>query len=280
MSTKLLGIALVALMFVGCSKVPSGHVGIKVYLLGSAKGVESEELGVGRYWIGFNEELHLFPTYKQNYVWTKDVAEGSPIDEGFLFQTKEGLDVGADIGITYSLQKDKIHSIFQKYRRGVDEITDTFLRNHVRDALTDVVSNMAVDEVYGSGKGRILEQVTSKVRENVEDDGLILEKLYFIGPFRLPKTVVNAINSKIRATQEAMQRENEIQTTIADANKKIEEAKGFAESLKIRAQAEAESNTIITRSLTPALIKYKSIEKWNGALPKVTSSAVPMIDIK
>ena len=54
-----------------CSKVPAGHVGVKVYLLGSSKGVDTEELGVGRYWIGINEELYLFPTYMQNYTWVK-----------------------------------------------------------------------------------------------------------------------------------------------------------------------------------------------------------------
>lgn len=68
-----------------CSKVPAGHVGVKVYLLGSDKGVEQEELGVGRYWIGVNEELNIFLTYLQNYVWTKTVDEGSPTDESFIF---------------------------------------------------------------------------------------------------------------------------------------------------------------------------------------------------
>ena len=38
-----------------CSYVPAGNVGIKVNLLGGDKGVDSEVLGVGRYWIGWNE---------------------------------------------------------------------------------------------------------------------------------------------------------------------------------------------------------------------------------
>ena len=33
-----------------CSKVPTGHVGLKVYLLGN-RGVDQEVLGVGRYFI-------------------------------------------------------------------------------------------------------------------------------------------------------------------------------------------------------------------------------------
>ena len=120
----------------GCSKVPAGNVGVKVYLLGGEKGVDSEVLRVGRYWIGINEDLFLFPTFTQNYVWTKDATEGSPTDESITFQTQEGLGVNADIGISYHIDTDKVSLIFQKYRKGVDEITDIYLRNMVRDAFT------------------------------------------------------------------------------------------------------------------------------------------------
>lgn len=45
----------------GCSKVPAGNVGVIVNLYGSEKGVETREVGTGRYWVGVNEELYLFP---------------------------------------------------------------------------------------------------------------------------------------------------------------------------------------------------------------------------
>ena len=128
---KVLALGLAAGALAACSTVPAGHVGVKVYLLGGSKGVDSEELGVGRYWIGMNEELYLFPTFMQNYVWTKEETEGSPTDESLSFQTADGMTANADIGISYSIDPTKVTAIFQKYRRGVDEITDTFLRNMV-----------------------------------------------------------------------------------------------------------------------------------------------------
>ena len=42
------------LSFQSCRKVPAGNVGIRVHLLGTAKGVDVEELPVGRYHIGIN----------------------------------------------------------------------------------------------------------------------------------------------------------------------------------------------------------------------------------
>lgn len=35
-------------------RVKPGYVAVKVYLLGGSKGVDYEELGVGRYWVGLN----------------------------------------------------------------------------------------------------------------------------------------------------------------------------------------------------------------------------------
>ena len=76
-----------------CSKVPAGNVGIKFYLLGGEKGIDYEVKTPGRYWIGINEELYLFPTRHQTKTWTTDKRETSPIDEDFEFQSKNGLKI-------------------------------------------------------------------------------------------------------------------------------------------------------------------------------------------
>ena len=95
---KLLLTVVLSSFLVGCSDVPSGYVGVKVNLLGSEKGVDSQELGTGRYWLGINEQLYIFPMFTQTQVWTKDANEGSPNDDSMTFQTIEGLDVNADLG--------------------------------------------------------------------------------------------------------------------------------------------------------------------------------------
>ena len=89
---------------------------------------EFKVLGVGRYWIGVNENLFLYPTFQQNYIWTQSEDEGSIDDESFTFQTSEGMQVGADIGVSYHLDPDKIPQIFQKYRKGIEEITSLFVK--------------------------------------------------------------------------------------------------------------------------------------------------------
>ena len=273
-------IAILAGSVAACTDVPAGNVGVKVFLLGGEKGVDTETLGVGRYWIGWNEDLYIFPTFMQNYVWTKDPAEGSPNDESISFQTADGMTANADIGISYSLDPEKISIIFQTYRRGVEEITDTFLRNMVRDALVKQASNKPIEYVYGAGKAELIAAVQKDVADQVGPIGIKIDKIYWIGEIRLPEVVLKSINAKNAATQMAQQRQNEVAQAKAEADKKIEDARGQAESILRVAEAQAKANQLLSDSLTPEFVQYQAITKWDGQLPKMTgSAAVPFIDV-
>jgi len=280
---KFRNVALAVLMLgsvAACSTVPAGHVGVKVFLLGGDKGVDSEELGVGRYWIGPNEQLFIFPTFMQNYVWTKDPSEGSPNDESISFQTADGMTANADVGISYSIDPSKVTTIFQTYRRGVDEITDTFLRNMVRDALVKEASNKPIEYVYGAGKADLMASVQKDVSDQVAAIGIKIDKIYWIGEIRLPQTVIESINNKNAATQMAQQRQNEVAQATAEAQKRVAEAKGEADSILLKAEAQAQANKILAQSLTAEFVQYEALQKWDGKLPTMTgSSAIPFVNV-
>lgn len=265
---KKLAIILSSLALAACSKVPAGYEGVIVDLYGSSKGVQLQSVGTDRYWIGINQELFLFPTFLQNYTWTKDQSEGSSNDESITMQTSEGLSINSDVGITYQINPENVSKVFQKYRKGVDEITNVFLRNMVRDGMNQVASTMTIEDLYGSKKDEFITAVNKIVKSEAADDGIDVDKVYLIGSFRLPQTVVDSINSKIQATQNAMKVENEVATAKAEAQKTI-----------IDAQAKATANKIVSESLTPELLQFLSLQKWNGVLPTVTSGALPFISI-
>lgn len=272
-----------ALLLAACSKVPAGNVGIKAYLLGSSKGVDVEQLGPGRYWIGWNEELYLFPTFTQNYTWTKECEEGDCTNEELGFQTVEGLAVTADVGISYRVDPSKAALVFQKYRKGVGEITDIYLRNMVRDALVKNASNMAVESVYGAGKGKLIEAVQRDVAAQVAAIGIVVEKVYWIGELRLPPTVTNSINAKIQMTQQAQQAQNEVAKAEAEAKIKVATATGNAEAMRIESEAQANAIRVKASAITanPEIVQMTAVEKWDGHLPTTNAGgAVPFIQIK
>ncbi len=255
-----------------CTTVPAGYRGIKVYLMGSSTGVDAQPLGVGRYFFWpMTQEIYKFPTFQQNVVW-----EGK--DE-ITFQTVEGLTARADIGISYYLVADSIPILFQKYRRGIDEITSIYLRNMVIDVLNNLASQMTIESVYGKGRQLLVDKATENVAKQVRPFGIVVERVYSVGEFRLPSVVVSAINLKIEASQRAQQRENEVKEAEAEASKKIATAKGEAESVRIRAEAEATANKSVANSITQTLIQYQSIKKWDGRLPLVTGGTIPLLNM-
>lgn len=281
----LIAMMLMVGLLTGCSyhKVPAGNVGVQFDLYGSDKGVQMKEKPPGRYWLTYNQEIYNFPTFTKTYTWTKAVIEDSPEDESLDFQTAQGLSVNADVGITYHVDPKKVTTLFQTYRKGIDEITHVYLRNMVRDALVNEASSMPIESVYGNGKTKLIQSVQDDVAKEVADKGIIVEKVYWIGNLRLPPTVVTAINAKIQATQMAQQRENEVAQAQAEAQKEVAKAQGDAQVITLKATAEANSIKMQGEALrqSPEVIQLRWVEKWNGATPvyQFGGNAQPLINI-
>ncbi len=273
--------AVVACSFVAaCSNVPAGHVGVVVNKYGSDKGVDTEVKTPGRYWLGWYQEMFVFPTFAVNYPYTKAATKQSPGDESFTFQDVDGLPLNADIAVTFSVDAAKVPLLFQRYRQGVDEIKASHLKNAIRDELNRVASVRKVEDLYGPGRAALLDEVAGNLRREYAAIGIGIERISWLGEIRLPEVIKTAIDNKIAAIQRAQQRENEIQETKAQAQKSIEEAKGDAQSKILRAEAEADANRRIAQSVTPELVKYFQAQKWNGVLPMYTGSGVvPFLDV-
>lgn len=266
-------VAVSAIMgLVSCSKVPAGYRGVLVNLYGSEKGVAELSVGVGRYYTGWNTELYLFPTFLQNYSW-KD-------EQAITMQTSEGLSIRTDAGITYSIQPDNVVKVFTKYRLGIEEITNTFLHNMVRDAMNEVASTMTVEQIYGAQKETFITKVNGIVKAEAKDTGIEVDKIYLVGSFILPDSVIASISNKISASQNAMKVENEVATSRAEAQKTIVEAQARGQQILINAESQAKANKILAESLTQEFVSYQAILRWDGKLPTMTSGAIPFINIK
>lgn len=269
---KLFALSAIALTLSACSKVPAGYRGVIVNLYGSDKGVAEQSVGVGRYYLGWNSELYIFPTFLQNYSW-KD-------EQAITMQTSEGLSIRTDAGITYSIQPDNVVKVFTKYRLGIDEITNTFLHNMVRDAMNEVASTMTVEQIYGAQKEVFIKKVNGLVKKEALENGIEVDKIYLVGSFELPATVINSINSKIQASQNAMKVENEVATAKAEAQKTIVDAEARGKQILINAQSQAQANKILAESLTREFVSYQAILKWDGKLPQYSGgTTIPLINL-
>ncbi|MDU4375132.1 MAG: SPFH domain-containing protein [Bilophila wadsworthia] len=269
-----------------CAKVEAGYVGVRVNLLGGNKGVDSEVLGVGRYWIGWNQELYLFPTFQQTAAWQGREGKSG----AFQFQSKEGLSLSADMSLSFTVNPDMVSVLFQKYRKGIEEITNVYLYNIIRDVIVQVASSRTAESMYGDGKSAFVVEINKLVREKMQPIGINIDYIAIVGNVWLPQNVKMAIDEKVKAGQFAAQRETEVATARAEADKAVATAEGEARSKKqiadanayailAEATAQEKANQILAKSLTPELIQYNMATRWNGVLPSVTSGAVPFLNL-
>ena len=260
-----------AILSSGCgyTSIQPGNVGVVVHKYGGDKGVDVDTIGVGAHWFNpATTDIYTFSTAMQNYVWTASAHEGSREDESISFQTKEGLSINGDFGITYEVDPDKVAILYQKYRQGIEEITNVFIRNNVRDSLNKAASTMSVEDVIGAKKSDLLDTATKAVVSQVGPLGIHVDKVYLIGTFRLPEAVQKALDAKLAAQQAALQTQMEVAQAQAEGQKKLALAK-----------AEAESNRLVAASLSPNLVAYAKVQKWDGHLSLVSGGSA-MIDAR
>lgn len=274
--TKLTVFALFILIcLTGCHKVEPGYAGLKVSVSGSDRG-DIEVLDPGRYMVSPTVDYYDFPTFTVTAVYEDEDA--------FVFQSSEGMKVEADIGVSYYFDEDQITHLFTTYRLGADEIRDVVVKNAVRDSFNKVGSKYITDEIIGEKKETLIQEVYEDVAAKLAPDGIIIRTVSWYNPPRPPESINAALNAKVEANQNAIKAENEVAISEAEAEKekiKIDTeaykvtaaAEAEAEAIKIRAQAEAEANRIIAESLTPDLIEYNRIQRWDGANPKIVSGA-------
>ncbi|HHW4007934.1 TPA: SPFH domain-containing protein [Enterobacter hormaechei] len=266
-------IALSAIGLVGCDRVELGNVGIKVNKLGDDKGV-GEVVGVGRYWTGWNTEVYIFPTFKQMKTY----------DDAFNFQMSDGTTIGYHIGVAYKVDPTKVTTVFQTYRKGVDDITDTDLRQKIADALNRLASRMSTDKFIDGGKAELLENALKEIQSDMGPVGIQVISLSYVGRPEYPPTVIDSINAKVTANQKTLQREQEVKQREAEANMLRAEADGQADAKLKLAEAEAKSIQIRGQAMreNPEVLQLEAINKWNGTLPQYMTSgaSTPFIQVK
>jgi len=268
----------VASFLLRATRIEAGYTGIEVNLAGSQRGASEIPIRTG--WVFYSPittQVIEFPTFVQTVKWTRDVNEGHPLNEEMGFNSKEGMEIFADVSLSYAIDPKHVPDFYVKYRvNDLDLFTHGILRDIVRNSLNEVASTYVVEDIYGEKKTEFLRKVEQQIQDKVTNVGVGVQQFGFIGAPRVPAVIAQAITAKAQAIQEAERAKNELATTQAEAAKKIAEAEGDAKSAVTRAQGEADANRIRQSSLTPQLLELRRLEnqrayidKWNGQLPSV-----------
>ena len=260
MNRILVILGLVVLSLVGvssCERIDAGHVGVKVNMYGTGKGVNDVTEVTG--WVFYNPistKIYEFPTFIQH----KEYID----DNSFIVNSKDGSEFSVSPIMNYSVQREKVPAIFAKYRRSLEEIEEGFLKTAVYDAFRLATNKYTADDLI-SNRALFEIEVRRLLDNQLLAEGFVINQ--FTSNLVYPNTFKKSIEAKNNAVQAALRAENEVKTAEARAKIKIAKANGDAEALLANARAEAESNRLRQQTLTPMLLQQQWIEKWKGNVP-------------
>lgn len=248
--------------------IPPGYTGIKINRLVD-RGITRENVVTG--FVFFNpiqSAIVIYPTFVQRVVWTHDLQEGSPTNEELTFNTKDSVPVNIDVAVSYILEVARVPEFYTKFRADrIESFAHGYLRDTARNVVVAIGSEYTFDDINGARKEEFLDRVTKALHARVVTLGVAIQQFGLVGALRPPQSLLEAVNAKTKAIQDAIRTENEVRAAQAEAKKRVAIAEG-----------EAAANRALASSLDDRLLAWErlklqrvAIDKWNGQMPSVLS---------
>jgi regulator of protease activity HflC (stomatin/prohibitin superfamily) len=229
--TRVLFVVALSVFSSGCiaSCVPAGHTGVMTRFGAVQETTLSE---------GFN--------FKAPWHWvTKLDIRTLELMEATDVPSSEGMIVHLDVSLLYRIDPERVATLYQtvgvNYQGRI--ITPTF-----RSAIRDVTAEHQAEDLYGPGRETMAAEIVDSLEAELEPRGIIVEQVLLRG-IGLPPTLINAIEAKQTADQQAQQMVFVLERETQEAERK-----------RIEAQGIADFQTIVSEGISDELLEWKGIE--------------------
>ena len=240
--------------------IPAGHRGV-VLLWGS---VENRIMGEG---------LNFKTPMAETVIKVDVKVQPHPFKE-IDASSKEYQMVKMTGMMNFHIDPTYVNDLYQKV--GLD-FADKVIDPAFNDFVKEVVPTYPIGEILPK-REEIRKRAMTKLGDNLSRYHIIVDDIYFAS-IRFSTGYEGAIEAKQVAQQQVETQKQVLAQREIEAQQKVATAKGEAESILVVAQGQAKANDVLSRSISPILVQYKGVEKWNGILPQVSGGAVPFIDL-
>lgn len=250
-----------------------GNVGISINRLNGEIAEKALEPGFKFRLIGFQDILE-YPIFMQTLVLSKASNEGNTYNEEINVNSIEGQPISCDVSVSFELAADKVPHLYLTFRQDINQITQGYVKQTIRQIMQEVIGNVEVADFLGKAKSSIVSKVQNEIQQKLNVYGFVI-KQFTINEIRPPEAVLKAIEQKNIMAQEALKSKNQLKKVQFEAQQEVEKARGVADAIMNKATSQAEANRIISKSLNSTLVRYRAIEKWSGKLSDIGSPDMP-----
>jgi hypothetical protein len=238
---------MLALTFVGCSRVEPNYVGVLMENYGK-QGKDDFSLQKGRVWtLTPGTELYQVPLWEQRAKFEAPINLNASNNTAFTTLPVYSFSI---------IEKRAVDVVFDNKQIGggsgfIQSLQDNVLEPKIFDIMNEQSRKLTTDELMADGGSlKFEETVQSLVKEEFERRGLKL--ITFSSKLSFSAKVTAKIDNR-----------NEVNTNVTVLEQKILEQKKQNELEALI----TEQNVIKSRGITPQLLNQAFIEKWDGKTP-------------
>lgn len=242
------------------------------------------------YRIPFVQKVEIFDTKTQTLKFDNVNRQGTDSEYTSMFAASKDLqDVQVAIVINYKLKESDVLKTFKSY--GSQHIYQSnVVEPIIREVVKSVSSRYTAEELV-TKRTQYSKDVEVTLSEVLLTKSSMLEKFNVVN-FEFSKSFSDAIELKVTAEQNALTSKNKLEQIKFEAEQNVATAEGLKKAKILNAEAEneakildakanAESIRLIDEQLrkSPQYIEYYKLQKWNGALPKVTGGSSTLVSV-
>ena len=265
---KIVGLAVIALI-------------VLIVIGGSAVVVEAGQTGVVLTFgkvspVVLQEGFHLKVPFAQNVIMINNrIVKTEVTTEAF---SKDLQTVSSVIAVNYHVNKSSSAEVYKEVGLGFE---DVLVIPAINEVLKAVTANYTAQQLVSS-RGDVSLLLDENLNTKLNEYGILVDDLNIIN-WDFSEEFITAIEAKQVAEQNLIKTRTEQEQALVIANteaqKQVIAAQAEADKIKLLADATSSSNRTIADSLTDMLIRYETLQKWDGQLPKVTNGSNTLVDI-
>tara|TARA_B100000575_G_C23109342_1_gene640641 strand:- start:668 stop:1513 length:846 start_codon:yes stop_codon:yes gene_type:complete len=190
----------------------------------------------------YDQGFHIVAPWNKFYVYNVKIQEDY---EALEVLSKNGLSIKLDLSFRYNpvmTEIGQLHDLVGK------DYLESIIRPEIRSVTREVIGEYLPEELYSTKREEVEDRVYELTSKAISDKHLNLDAI-LIRDVTLPKTLQVAIENKLKQEQEALEYEFKLLKESKEAERKRIEAQGISDFQRI-----------VTKTITPSLLKWKGVE--------------------
>ena len=263
------GSILAVIVFGGCALsrtrwIPAGYVGL---IYDASSGLQHKVYKPQALFVGFRQQLYVYPTRLQNALYTQDPSAGEIRSaDGILITTDDNANTTFDVSVIYRVKPEDVEQVFNEFGAiSIDDIQTMHIRRAVKEAANVVGTQYDLFALMGPKREEASRKLTGELQNRLGRKGISIDRAMLGGCYPTPE-FQQKITSRVNAY---------IELEISRLRQQIAEIDRQVALVKNESEAQAQTlSAATTKDRSIELLKLEAqraaIEKWNGSLSPVS----------